>query len=70
MTKYLLPINDSHDLYIDCVTAKEFKDAEERFIERLQDVYNCELPLDWDDALVELDEKGIWVGDIYDIEEF
>ena len=69
MNIYIVPISDKEEIWIEKVHATSFKDAELRFCSELMERYD----LDTDDPDVIYDllaDKGIFIGDYYDIEEF
>ena len=76
MNKYLLPITDGGDVWIEHVSAKSMEDAKSKFMMSLIETYQDETLMqipddDWDKFLeVMLAEFDITIGDIYDIEEF
>ena len=76
MNKYLLPVAEHCDVWIESVSARSMEDAENKFmmslIETYQDKTLKQIPDDsWDKFLdFMLNEFDVIIGDIYDIEEF
>lgn len=67
----LIPICDNDSIYIMHCEAKNFNDAQDKFILDLKESYDIEEEYDWSDFIEFIYEKyGIIVGDIYDKEEF
>lgn len=70
MNKYLLPICSTDDIWIESVSAKNFNDAKDKFIESLGETYEWVTVDDWDKFLEECTDHELFIGDIYDLEEF
>lgn len=72
MTTYLLPCSNGNYCWIEKIRARNFSDAEQKFIEAfVNDDSEMEVPSDWDDLIRILQiESDIIIGSIYDIEEF
>lgn len=72
MNTYLLPCFDGENCWIEKTRARNFKDAESKFINMfIEDYANMDIPSDWEDLINILKEQlYIYIGDIYDIEEF
>lgn len=67
---YLLPVQDPDGIYIQGVVAKNFDEAEDKFMRELSDIYDIDEISSWEDFLVSLHNIDVYVGDIYDKEEF
>lgn len=73
MTTYLLPCYSEEDgCWIEKVRARNFDDAEQKFINAFTvDYENIDIPSDWDDLVDILKKQAdIFIGEIYDVEEF
>ncbi len=70
MNKYLLPVCSLDDIWIESVSAKNFNDAKDKFIESLGETYDWVTVDDWDKFLEECADHELFIGDIYDLEEF
>lgn len=72
MNKYLLPVTDDTGVWIEHTIAKDSRDAEDKFMQNLMERYSdCDLPdSSWNDFLDNLENINVYVGGIYDIEEF
>lgn len=72
MTTYLLPCCGDSYCWIEKVRARNFSDAQQKFINALiEDYENIDVPSDWEDLIKILNTQAdIVIGDIYDIEEF
>ena len=72
MNTYLLPYFVDGDVLIERVKAKDYNNAKEKFMEFFDDefmLYDREI-YDWDSMLNWMSDNDIFVGDIYDLEEF
>lgn len=71
MNTYLIPIyNGASGVYIDKVKAKNIEDAKQRIIDLYLDD-NDEVPADWDDFLIYIDQEYDYIfGDFYELSEF
>lgn len=72
MNQYLYPW---HDLYgnnqIEVILAKSYNECKEKIVEKYLNMYDLDDTLEFDDFLDQLcDKYGVYVGDIYDINEF
>lgn len=58
--------------WIEKVRARNFSDAQQKFINAfIEDYENIDVPSDWEDLIKILNTQAdIVIGDIYDIEEF
>lgn len=72
MTTYLLPCYGDQYCWIEKVRARNFKDAQQKFINAFTEDYgDIDIPSDWEDLITILNTQAdIVIGDIYDIEEF
>lgn len=72
MTTYLLPCCGDSYCWIEKVCARNFSDAQQKFINAfIEDYENIDVPSDWEDLIKILNTQAdIVIGDIYDIEEF
>lgn len=72
MTTYLLPCCGDSYCWIEKVRARNFSDAQQKFINTfIEDYENIDVPSDWEDLIKILNTQAdIVIGDIYDIEEF
>lgn len=71
MNKYLLPISDfDSGVWIEHTSAYNIEHAKERFMASLLDIYPIEYCETWDEFIDQLEQRSVYVGDIYDIEEF
>lgn len=72
MTTYLLPCYDKeNECWIEHVRARDFSDAQSKFITLFTEDYELDYPSDWDDLVAILKSQAeVSIGDIYDIEEF
>lgn len=72
MTTYLLPCCGDSYCWIEKVCARNFSDAQQKFINTfIEDYENIDVPSDWEDLIKILNTQAdIVIGDIYDIEEF
>lgn len=72
MTTYLLPCCRDSYCWIEKVRARNFSDAQQKFINAfIEDYENIDVPSDWEDLIKILNTQAdIVIGDIYDIEEF
>ena len=74
MNTYLIPVYDAEDnsVWIEHITARNFNEAEEKFIEDWIETYNLiDSILSFDDLIqVMWTRKQINIGDIYDKDEF
>lgn len=72
MTTYLLPCANAQDCWIEKVRARNFTDAQQKFINAfIEDYEDIDIPSDWEDLIKILNTQAdIIIGDIYDIEEF
>ena len=72
MTTYLLPCCEGSYCWIEEVRARNFSDAQQKFINAfIEDYENIDVPSDWEDLIKILNTQAdIVIGDIYDIEEF
>lgn len=71
MNTYLIPFADDVVCDILCVKASNYSEAKEKAVNKLANKYeSVDYASDFDEAVHDLAELGIAVGDIYDIEEF
>lgn len=70
MNKYIVPINDSDGVYIESVNARSISEAEDKFMEIISEMYNCNPEIDWYNFINKLWADDITIGEIKDIEEF
>lgn len=72
MTTYLLPCYEDGHCWIEKVHARNFSDAQQKFINAFTEDYeDIDIPSDWEDLITILNTQAdIVIGDIYDIEEF
>lgn len=72
MTTYLLPCYGDGHCWIEKVCARNFSDAQQKFINAFTEDYeDIDIPSDWEDLITILNTQAdIVIGDIYDIEEF
>lgn len=72
MTTYLLPCCEGSYCWIEKMRARNFSDAQQKFINAfIEDYENIDVPSDWEDLIKILNTQAdIVIGDIYDIEEF
>lgn len=72
MTTYLLPCCGDSYCWIEKVRARNFSDAQQKFINTfIEDYENIDVPSNWEDLIKILNTQAdIVIGDIYDIEEF
>ena len=72
MTTYLLPCYGDGHWWIEKVRARNFSDAQQKFINAFTEDYeDIDIPSDWEDLITILNTQAdIVIGDIYDIEEF
>lgn len=72
MSKYIVSICDDDKLpYIIGVGAKNMEEAEQRFITRITNKYEClSVTSDWEDLCEDAFSHEIYISDPYDIEEF
>lgn len=69
MNKYLIPIDDGDDLYIESVSANDYTQAQDKLIEYFCENFDIEAT-NWNELLDQLVDRNIYLGNIYDIEEF
>lgn len=71
MNTYLIPVyNGASSVYIDKVKARNLEDAKQRIMYLYLDG-DDEVPADWDDFLVYVDQKYDYIfGDFYELSEF
>ena len=70
MNTYLIPINNSEEIYIDYVKARSIEDAEQRIMDNYLDE-NDDVPADWNDFIIYMDNKYDYMfGDFYELSEF
>lgn len=72
MNTYLLPYCVDGDVLIERVKAKDYNSAKDKFMEFFDDefmLYDREI-YDWDSMINWMNDNNIFVGDIYDLEEF
>lgn len=70
MNTYLIPVNNSEEIYIDYVKARSIEDAEQRIIDNYLDE-DDDVPADWNDFIIYMDNKYDYVfGDFYELSEF
>lgn len=70
MNTYLIPINNSEEIYIDYVKARSIEDAEQRIMDNYLDE-DDDVPADWNDFIIYMDNKYDYVfGDFYELSEF
>lgn len=71
MNTYLLPVSDGDDCWIEKTLAKGVLEAEDKFINKLAEVYEF---IDYGDTFDSVKatayDNGLIIGEIYDIEEF
>lgn len=71
MNTYLLPVCDQDSLYIESVTANDLEDAKAKFMNVICETYSYIDPaLEWIDFLNDLADHEIYLGEIYDKDEF
>lgn len=72
MTTYLLPCYGNGQCWIEKVRARNFTDAQQKFINAfIEDCEDIDIPSDWEDLTNILNTQAdIIIGDICDIEEF
>lgn len=72
MTTYILPCYSDNYCWIEKVRARNFSDAQQKFINIFtEDWEDIDIPSGWDDLIEILSTQAdIIIGDIYDIEEF
>lgn len=70
MNTYLMPIDDGQDIWIEKVIAKDYTSAKDEFMQSFMEMYDWLDCKTWDEMLSKFDEESIFIGDIYDIEEF
>lgn len=72
MTTYILPCYSDNYCWIEKVRARNFSDAQQKFINMFaEDCEDIDMPSSWDDLIEILSTQADTViGDIYDIEEF
>ena len=71
MSKYLISISDSDKMpYILDVYAKNMEEAEDKFINKISDIYALDISGDWKDFCEDATDHEIYIGEIYNIEEF
>lgn len=70
MNTYLIPINNSEEIYIDYVKARSIEDAEQRIMDNYLDE-DDDVPADWNDFIIYMDNKYDYMfGDFYELSEF
>ena len=70
MNTYLIPINNSEEIYIDYVKARSIEDAEQRIMDNYLDE-DDDVPADWKDFIIYMDNKYDYMfGDFYELSEF
>ena len=71
MTTYLLPCCGDSYCWIEKVRARNFSDAQQKFINAfIEDYENIDVPSDWEDLIKILNtQEDIVIGDINDREE-
>lgn len=69
MNKYIVPVysDDECEVFIISFMATNLRDAEDKLMEKLSEQFNMDIT---DNLYDDLYNKGVIVGDIYDIEEF
>lgn len=69
MNKYIVPVysDDECKVFIISFMATNLRDAEDKLMEKLSEQFNMDIT---DNLYDDLYNKGVIVGDIYDIEEF
>lgn len=70
MNKYIVPINDPDEIYIESVSARSISEAEDKFMDILCETYDYEPMSDWHNFVNLLLADNITIGEIKDIEEF
>lgn len=72
MNTYLCPIDDmqSDAPYIESVQANSLSDARDKIEEKLRYEYNLPVTGSWFDFVKAIAEEEVYIGDIYDKEEF
>lgn len=71
MNTYLLPVCDQDSLYIESVNANDLEEAKAKFIDTICDSYSyIEPALEWNDFIDDLEDHEIYLGEIYDKDEF
>lgn len=70
MNTYLIPVNNSEEIYIDYVKARSIEDAEQRIMDNYLDE-DDDVPADWNDFIIYMDNRYNYVfGDFYELSEF
>lgn len=70
MNTYLIPVNNSEEIYIDYVKARSIEDAEQRIMDNYLDE-DDDVPADWNDFIIYMDNKYDYIfGDFYELSEF
>lgn len=70
MNTYLIPVNNSEEIYIDYVKARSIEDAEQRIMDNYLDE-DDDVPADWNDFIIYMDNKYDYMfGDFYELSEF
>ena len=66
--KYLYPVDDNGNIYIDTVVASSYKDAKEKIIRQWIEDEEYDAPEEWNDFINYMSEHWIDIGDPTDIE--
>lgn len=70
MNKYIVPISDAAENYIESVSARSISEAEDKFMDIICEDYEREPEDNWTDFVAKAWTEGITIGEIKDIEEF
>lgn len=71
MSTFLCPIDDYTDVYILTVNASNYIEAQDKIEERIRENYD-DIPItgNWSDFVKKATYKDIYLGNIYDKDEF
>ena len=69
MNTYLIAIYDGEPPYIESITARNLSDAKDHFIQKYT-FEDDDILDDWDDFIKYMKDKGIVIGELYEISEF
>lgn len=71
MNKYIVSVCDSDKIpYILDVYAKDMEEAEDKFINKISDIYALDIIEDWCEFCDNAMDHEIYIGEVYNIEEF
>lgn len=71
MNVYLYPWHTDDRCSIGKIVARNYKDAEEKLMREMCNKYDVDDTLEFEDFLSQLgDDCGLYIGDIYEIDEF